>query len=321
MNASPDRHDHLTFEQIRSVIDSLCEFSKPRMVVFSGGEPLLLGDDLLNAIAYVDGLGIRTRVVTNCYWAVSSKIAKEKLVELRESGLQQLVISTDDEHQHYVIFEQVKYAWQASKGLGFQSVAIANSSLPDSRITPDFIMEHLGEEIRLLYDKNRRHQTLKKSEDGTIYFLSNSNVQHLGRAKEYIDRDKVRYVTKRFEGGCQNVLRDPALSPTGHLVGCCGMEVESNSVLYMGDTSIDTAANIIVRADENIMLNAIALLGPLFLKHFIEHHAPEVSFYERYATFCQLCEHIVNRPTTVKVLLDNIAELSGIVLDKRRRLG
>lgn len=321
MNASPDRHDQLTYEKIRLVIDSMCELSKLGMVIFTGGEPLLLGEDLLNAIAYADGLGLKTRVVTNCYWAVSSKIAREKLVELREAGLQELIISADDEHLPYVSFEQVKYAWRASKDLGFHSVAIANSSLPSSKITPDFIMEQLGEELPLYYDKHHRRQRIpKQSKDGTIYFLSNANVQHLGRAKEYVGRDKIRYVTKCFEGGCPVVLRDPALSPTGHLVGCCGMEVETNGVLDMGDTNINTAANILVETDDKVILNAIALLGPLFLKHFIERHAPEVSFYEKYATFCQLCEHIVNRPTTVNVLLNNIDELSNTVLERRKKL-
>lgn len=324
MNSSPDRHDRLTFSQIRKVLDHLTALNQLRVVVFSGGEPMLLGDELLDMIAYADGLGLITRVVTNGYWAISPEKARERLIDLIEAGLQELNISADDEHLPYVPFERVEYAWRASKGMGFHAVVIANSSRPDGQITPAFIMKRLDEKTSLRFDERGHQQCLPKpGEDGTVYLLSNATVQYLGRAKEYIDRDTVLYTTEpaRLEGGCQNALRRPALSYNGHLVACCGIEVEQNSILDIGDTAVDKAVDLIARADDNVILNAIALKGPSFLKRFIEYYAPEVTFYERYASLCQLCEHIVKRPAAMDVLFNHCAELSGVVLDARARRG
>jgi len=319
MNASPNREDSLTFTQISTVLDKLCALNLLDVVVFSGGEPMLLGEELLDTIAYADGLGLITRIVTNGYWALSPEKARKNLTELREAGLQEINISADDEHLPYVPFEHVEYIWRASKGMGFRSVVIANSSRPGSRINPTFIMERLGEELPLRFDEHGHQQPLPQpQENGTVYLLSNGTIQHVGRAKEYIDRDKILYTSQ--EGGCPSALRQPALSPKGYLVACCGIEINHNCLLNIGDIAKHTVEDLILRADNHVILNAIALLGPSFLKRVIEYYAPEVPFFERYASLCQLCDHIFNRPAAVDILLDHCAELSGVILDIRARL-
>src|SRR5690348_8930809 len=116
MNSGPERRgERLTFDQMRKAIDELHSNSPLLVVIFAGGEPLLLGEHLLNAVAHADSLGILTRVVTNAYWATSKDVARRVLNQLREAGLQELNISCDDYHLPYIPFERVETAWKACK--------------------------------------------------------------------------------------------------------------------------------------------------------------------------------------------------------------
>ena len=111
VNSAPGRRDRLTWEQMCQAIDELDSLNHLSVVIFAGGEPTLLGDELLNAIAHTDSLGISSmHLVTNAYWAVSPKQARAKLIELREAGLAELNISADDFHLPYIPFERVEYA-------------------------------------------------------------------------------------------------------------------------------------------------------------------------------------------------------------------
>jgi len=320
MNSAPERHDRLSFEQMRTAIDELHRINHLKVVVFAGGEPVLLGEELLDAIAYADSLGIITRIVTNAYWASSPKRAREKLIELREAGLQELNFSADDYHLPFIPFKRVEYAWRASKGLGFRAVVIANCYGPTSRVTPNFIMEQLCEDLGMRFDDGGISQPLPPpAPDGTIYAMSNSYLQNLGRATNYIQPQDLIYPLNQadLDTPCPWAIRSAALSPKNHLVACCGIEAEHNEVLDFGDGNQSSIAELAYLADEDVIANAIALLGPMKLKHFIQKRAPEIYFRERYATVCEICEHIVNRPECVKVLRDYAGELAMNVLTVR----
>lgn len=324
MNSGPSRRDRLTFELIRQAIDNLHILNKLRVVIFAGGEPTLLGEHLLNAIAHADSLGILTRVVTNAYWAVTPERARVKLIQLREAGLQELNISADDYHLPYIPFERVEHAWHASKGLGFQAVVIANCWGPNSTITPQYIMDRLGEQLPLRFDDDGHSNRLgTPASDGTLYQLSNAYVQRIGRAVQTIAFEDVNFPQRQedLEGGCPWAIQSAALSPRNHLVACCGIEAEGNEVLDFGELTHVSAEERVYEADDNLLLNAIALRGPMYLKRFVQERAPEISFREKYATVCEVCEHLVTRPNVVMVLRQHAAELASEVLAMRTQLG
>jgi hypothetical protein len=323
MNSAPGRSDRLRYEDIRRTIDELHSAYGLRVVIFAGGEPTLLGQDLLDAIAYADTQGILTRLVTNGYWAVSEARAREKLIELREAGLAELNVSADDYHLPYVPFERVEHAWRASKGLGFLSVVIANCSGPGSVVTPAFIMDRLGETPDLRYDDDGYQRPIgARAPDGTYYALSNGQVQMLGRANEEISEADLTFRGEeaRLDGGCRWAIRSAALSPKNHLVACCGTEAEDNPVLDFGSLHGQKATERVEFADDQLIVNAIALRGPLFLKEFIQAHRPSVAFRDRYASVCEICEHIVKRPEAVRVLREESFDLAVEVLGARAAL-
>lgn len=98
MHSSPKQSQTLTLEQIESAIEQAYELSLPQVLVFTGDEATLLGDDLLEAIAFASSLGVSTRLVTNAQWAEEFARAQATVYDLRSSGLDELDISWDCFH-------------------------------------------------------------------------------------------------------------------------------------------------------------------------------------------------------------------------------
>lgn len=316
MNSSPDRRDRLSFDTIRTTIDELHAHSPLGVVIFAGGEPTLMGETLLDAIAHADGLGIMTRIVTNASWAISDAKAEAKILELRQAGLGELNISADDYHLPWIPFENVKRAWRAAKSRGFYSVVIANCYGPNSLVTPDYIMEELCERLPMRFDDQGANVSLPSvAADGTVYMLSNSYLQRLGRAhSEIADHDLIYpHDQNDLAGSCPWAVRSAALSPQGRLVACCGMEAEHNQVLDFGPVQPGAVQSMIDLANRNVLVNAIALLGPLFVQQFVRSRREDLVFRERYSTVCEICEDLVSRTAVTDALDDHIAELAAVV--------
>lgn len=322
MNSSPDRVEKLTYNQIRNVISELHKYNSLKVVIFSGGEPTLLGEDLLDSIAFADSLGIVTRIVSNAHWAVSPEKARATLIQLREAGLAELNISTDDYHIPYVPFDNIQNAWHASKELGFSAVVIANSWGPNSKINSQYIMLNLGEDIPVRFNEKGRANPLgKPSSDGTKYLISNGYLQMIGRADKMAKYNKHSTQTSRISGRCPWTGFDLALSPTNHLLACCGIEVKTNDILDLGDVSCSPIDELICQRDDNLLVNALTLKGPMFLKSFVQMHDSDVLFREEYSTMCELCENVIRNEAANKILQKYSHELAYIIQKLQSDLG
>ncbi|MCG8365194.1 MAG: hypothetical protein MJA27_17925 [Pseudanabaenales cyanobacterium] len=325
MNSSPERKgERLSFEQIKDAVTSLHSLNPLQVVIFAGGEPTLLSEDLLESVAYIDSLGIATRIVTNASWAITPEKARSMLISLREAGLREINFSVDDYHLPFISFEKVKNAWFASKGLGFQSVVLANCWGHRSTITPQYIMDRLGEKLPQRFDDDGYSLPIAPPySDGTVYMLSNSKIQNLGRSHEELDRADIPYPDSQEElnVGCPWAVKSAALSPKGHLVACCGMEAENNEVLDFGDASTTPASDLVKFADNQVVINVVSFFGLIYLKNFIQERNPDIPFLKKYASVCEICEHIVTRPECIEVLRKNSGKLAASVLAVREATG
>jgi MoaA/NifB/PqqE/SkfB family radical SAM enzyme len=75
--SNPNLEERLSLEEIeRSIREARENFPALRLVVFSGGECTMLGQDLFQAINTAHHLNLKTRIVTNGHWgAVRNKEA------------------------------------------------------------------------------------------------------------------------------------------------------------------------------------------------------------------------------------------------------
>jgi MoaA/NifB/PqqE/SkfB family radical SAM enzyme len=90
-------------------------------VHYTGGEPFLYYDRLVEAVAMARKLGA-TRITcsTNCYWADDLEEARGMLGKLKEAGLTWFLISADAFHQDAVPLTNVRIAAQVRVELGLQ---------------------------------------------------------------------------------------------------------------------------------------------------------------------------------------------------------
>ena len=76
---------------------------------FTGGEPFLKFDLLLDAVRMADELKIpSTFVETNCYWCVNDSVTRERLQRLKRIGLKGILISVNPFFLEYVPFERTE---------------------------------------------------------------------------------------------------------------------------------------------------------------------------------------------------------------------
>ncbi|MDA8053374.1 MAG: radical SAM protein [Deltaproteobacteria bacterium] len=82
------QEDELSTEKCFAVIDELCGFSSP-ILILTGGEPLYR-DDIFDIAGYAAGKGLRVALATNGT-LVNEKVAKQ----IKESGIKRVSISLD----------------------------------------------------------------------------------------------------------------------------------------------------------------------------------------------------------------------------------
>lgn len=306
MCSGKGRKETLTFAQIKKTIDQMRKLSGGNFVlIFTGGEPTLLGEDLFEAIAYADGFGIPSRIVTNAHWAKTPQAAEKMVRTLRECGLFEINISTDDYHVKYVPFSNVKNAWKACHNKGFNAVVMGVSYSDKSKITPDYVEAQFNEKLQRRFNKAEKELPFeKRDKDGTIYGISNSRVVNLGRAAEELDDKTFKYKThaRSLLGRCATVMSTVTVSPSNHLWACCGFECGDGSALDLGDLSKSSMASIIKRNEKNVVVQAIKTMGPMFLKDFLTSIEPGLVFKERYTCACDLCKDIVMNENALSVI-------------------
>ena len=325
MCCTPGAKHYLTYEKMVKSIDEAHEKYGLKLVVFTGGEPTLLKNDLLKTIYHCNRLGILTRIVTNAHWAVTYDRAREILSVLRQAGLGEVNFSMDDYHAPYVPIEYVRNAWMACKGLGFQSVVIANSHSENPEIDPKFIQEYLGEEISVRdpdMRKGQRGPNEKRDADGTLYIISEGRLQKNGRAaEEIVDEDFIQYEDQDKLGGiCELICAQPSISFTNQVWTCCGLENDHNDILNLGSADNESVVDIIERASDSVILNAIRYIGPYNLVRYVQRKNPELKFKDNYHSVCEVCAELTGNPEAIKVLRANYMELYHAITEREKQI-
>jgi hypothetical protein len=324
MRSGPQRTGELTGPELVKILqDVLAEAKQIGVVVFGGGEPLLLGETLLDGIRAVHAMGKFSRVITNGYWAHSLDEARRVLRTLRAAGLDELNISTDDQHLPYVSLQRVRWAYQAAMELDFLSVGIASCGGPKSILTPEMLDTAFGETLDRRFAPDgttlEQHWTPGK----TKVVLSNARLQRTGRGVDRIADDELPPAELALAGGggCPYALRGATISPGGHLLACCGFELENNPVLDYGNLKTRPAAEVLDAADADLATNLIAIIGPPKLKKLLEERWPdEVRFERDYRTYCEVCWDLVHVPENREALLRHQGEFADVVLAVRDQL-
>jgi hypothetical protein len=304
---SPQQNARLSRDDMLSIIDQVHGLGRLRTVVFTGGEPLLLGRDLLAAIEACAAKGLWSRVVSNAYWAKDARRARRTVATLKAAGLNEINLSCDDYHQEFIPLERIKHANEACSAAGLPCL-VGHKVMKDCTITVDYLEDFLGHRLA-------RYEPAATCNPPNNLISSGYTVPVQGEGMELIPDDDILYPANDcWTRPCASILQRIIITPHKELSICCGMISRQVPEIAFGPLGPRTLEELIVVAHRDLIVNWLALEGPYGMMRFIQDKAPDVRFRPRYVNICHLCGEILTRPDCRAVLAEfgheKISELS-----------
>lgn len=206
---NPNNKNMLTFSQIKNFIDELKNtISSVQLIVFTGGEATLLGKTLIDAISYASTRGLRTRIVTNGWWAKNEKSAKRMIDKLLIAGLSEINFSTGDNHQEWIDLDTIINGCVASTERNLLTV-VSVEAFDNAKFTMSDFFEN--SRIKAIYDK---------LEDKQDFQILSSPWVSIHKSKDFTHKSVV--VDSTIEG-CETILNYIGLDEQGKISACCGL--------------------------------------------------------------------------------------------------
>jgi hypothetical protein len=296
----PENADALSLADMTRYIDEAHSLGTVCQVVFSGGEPTLLGDDLFAAIAHAKRRGLLTRVVTNGHWGGTPARAEGMLDRLIGAGLDEINISVDDLHQQWIPLENVKNAFQACVRRQFRCL-LAHKVLKNAILTRAFLEGVFG--VKLIPLERDRQYTPEEA----CRLIATGVVIPAGPAPEGHVPSQLEY--GRFRGNCGSLLRDVVVSANHRLLACCGIVTKNLPELTFGDLRQTPLIDAIDEANRDLVVNWLALEGPSAIAEFVHRKEPSIPLEDRYTGMCHLCNELLTRNDIRRVIEEHAGEI------------
>lgn len=295
VNAGPHRKERLSLPVIKRLIEEVRSIGLTSLVVFTGGEPLLLGEDLYEAVDFATSKGLATRIVTNAYWATSYDRALEVLTRLQEAGLSEINYSCDDFHQEFIPLDRVKWANEAAAAIGMPAL-LAVKGLKNSLIDIPYLERFFGVKLAPFHKGRDNPRNNVASYGVTV---------PVGWECDSITDDELLYSDNEdsWKGACASALERIVITPSGELAICCGIGSDDFPESRIGNIHDESLWTLLTRANEDLIVNWLALEGPYGIMKHIQAADPSIRFRDRYVNNCHLCHDIFTRQDTRDILM------------------
>jgi len=292
-DSNPSLTQRLALEDIVKFIDEGSRYQSLQLVVFSGGECFLLGDDLARAVEFAARKNLRTRCVTNGYWAKSLEHGRRRLRQLKDAGLCELNISTGDFHQKYVDAETVVNAACLGVEHELDYTLLMVELQTERRVTAASLLEI------------PRLRALARAEAGARFKIIESPWMPMS-ADEVIAQPSERTLSQEnapHRHGCQSVLSTIVVTPARKIGFCCGLSRELIPELNAQWNDVELAA-LLAEAGRDFMKIWLFVDGPERILAWAASKNPQIDWQGRYAHHCHAClalfQNGVIRQTIVK---------------------
>jgi len=240
-------------------------------IVFSGGEPLLEFDLVIDLARRAQSWGVPTAVYSNGYWAQTEVLARRVVEKLAAAGVTTLLLSTDPYHLPFVPLESVEFAARTAVRAGLHC-EVAVPSPADCAETCSQIVERL----RRLPDVLIKVHPVSKS----------GRAQELGSAV---------FAHGIHDRPCP-VLGQLMLMPDGYLYACCAASIhfERQSVLCGGNLNGSSLEDAMAKWNLLPLLSDIQTHGPLRAGFREAERNPRFSMEIRnsYSDICAECHDV-----------------------------
>ncbi len=172
---------HIDADQAAKAIEEICAHYRIKTVMTFGGEPLLYPDVVCTIQKTAFNLGIEKRqVITNGFFSESPEKIKDVVKDLKNSGVNELLLSVDAFHQEHIPLDSV---------LCFAKNAV-EAELPVF-LQPAWLVS--PKDVNLYNDRTReiirRFEPLHiPQNEGNVIFPSGNALKYLG---EYFDEKEL----------------------------------------------------------------------------------------------------------------------------------
>jgi HKD family nuclease len=290
--SNPRVKGQIPLDMILSYIDQAANLKTIELIVFSGGEAFLLGEDLDTAVSYASKRGLLTRIVTNAYWATNEDFAYKRLKKLKDVGLTELNVSTGDFHQEFVPFRNVINATLASLSLAMPMCIVVESRLGRSFTEKNLLSE---DRLRTALQDNTKNKFFKVIESPWMGNYDNETIQQ--DRSVYLNRDNV-YLRK----GCDSILANMVVTPYEKLGACCGLPREQIPELNIGSLKEKTLGELYQEAVEDLMKMWLFVEGPERIIAWAATKDPTIDWENKYAHQCDACRALYHDPKIREVI-------------------
>jgi len=296
-DCTPDRsHPSIPVKNIHRYVEQATEIKSFKLVVLTGGECFLLGRDLDDVVSTITRNGLKSRFVSNGYWATSPKVARRRLESLVSRGLGEANLSTGDAHMAYVKPEYVKYGAMAAADLGLTV----------------FIMLELHSQSRFDFEAFVGDPVFRPYLESKKVIIQNSPWMRFNGEKQLTyTREYVQEMSNGRVGGCSTVLKVIAITPTESVVSCCGLTLEQIEELHLGSLKEKTLGEILRGAPDDFIKVWIHLQGPDAVLRYARRIDPSIPQYDDTAHICEVCRCMYHDARVVAAVMKSPPPFMG----------
>ena len=293
-SCNPDRNEFLSKNDAIGIItESVESFPKLSLLVITGGEPLLQGTEYLTSIIqHAKKSKLHTRLVTNGFWAISSSKANKILSSLVNAGLDELNLSTGDDHLEYVSVDNVIRA--AIEAVKLKTNTVINiEGHANSKFTPEDLEKNTM--FKEFFNDQTNRLLIKVINGLWIPINNKGNIEY--------DQKGLKMV-QDMKKGCDSILDTISIFPDKSLKSCCGLIVNEVKEFKLGYLDGNNMKGLFSQQFANFINIWLKLDGPYKIFNSLAKINPNLKLYELTHT-CMVCSLFFNDEEVRETLLSN----------------
>jgi MoaA/NifB/PqqE/SkfB family radical SAM enzyme len=271
----------MSLSEAKRLLDQLHAMPLTHFVGFTGGEPFLHYDLLLELGRYIqEKYGYPFGAATNCFWAKDRPKARAMLSPLVDRGLRELLVSLDDFHLEFIDGKRIENCIHVALSLGMH-------------VTVQTIITRTGHNASYF----REHMDIPQSL--AIRWVE-TPCHPAGRAVSQVPESEYVREWCNKPDHC-TALHVWNVDPQGRVTPCCG--TACSRPLKVGNSFEEDLSVIVNRTNVSPLINTIAAWGgPYLLIKMLEKRGDFRYSNRMFASHCDACDTVLQDREVLEVL-------------------
>lgn len=261
---------------------------------------MLLGDDIYDIVDYCHQRNLAVRIVTNAFWARTFKEAYAILRQLKSLGLTEINISTGDEHLHWVSYDKIVNALVAAHYLEMPTVVNVEAS-DTKKYNSDMFLK----DPRLKSREIGISDAVEFINGKWVYFRKDVVTQKPDTPQQV--QTLIRQHANKAR--CTSLFRGINISPKGHMLACCGLTVQGQDFLDLGDIDAGNIKSTYERNFQDFLKIWLFTEGPYDVLDFCYSKRKDKDIaVTKGMHICEICRLILHDNTNIDILRSSYME-------------